>query len=111
MIIDFTIKNYRSFKEASTLSLVAEPLKNDGIAISTTAFDDNILPVAGIFGQNAGGKSNVIKAFAYMISSILNANPTSSPINRHPLLQPFLLNANSSKEPTHFEISLWDKAA
>lgn len=109
MIIDFTIKNYRSFKEASTLSLVAEPLKNEGIAISATAFGDNILPVAGIFGQNAGGKSNVIKAFVYMISSILNANPTSSPINRHPLLQPFLLNTNSSKELTHFEISLWDK--
>jgi AAA15 family ATPase/GTPase len=62
MIVDFTIKNYRSFKEASSLSLLAEPLKNDGIAISTTAFGDDILPVAGIFGQNAGGKSNVINS-------------------------------------------------
>ncbi len=109
MIIDFTIKNYRSFKEASSLSLLAEPLKNDGIAISTTAFGDNILPVSGIFGQNAGGKSNVIKALVYTVSSILNANPTNFPINKHPLLQPFLLNTNSSKEPMHFEISLWDK--
>ncbi len=109
MIIDFTIKNYRSFKEASSLSLLAEPLKDDGIAISTTAFGDNILPVAGIFGQNAGGKSNVIKALVCMVSSILNANPTNFPINKHPLLQPFLLNTNSSKEPIHFEISLWDE--
>lgn len=109
MIIDFTIKNYRSFKEASSLSLLAEPLKNDGIAISTTAFGDNVLPVAGIFGQNAGGKSNAIKALVYTVSSILNANPTNFPINKHPLLQPFLLNSNSSKEPMHFEISLWDK--
>lgn len=109
MIIDFTIKNYRSFKEASSLSMLAEPLKNDGIAISTTAFGDNVLPVAGIFGQNAGGKSNVIKALVYTVSSILNTNPTNFPINKHPLLQPFLLNTNSSKEPMHFEISLWDK--
>lgn len=109
MIIDFTIKNYRSFKEASSLSLLAEPLKNDGIAISTTAFGDNILPVSGIFGQNAGGKSNVIKALVYTVSSILNANTTNFPINKHPLLQPFLLDTNSSKEPVHFEISLWDK--
>lgn len=109
MIIDFTIKNYRSFKEASSLSLLAEPLKNDGIAISTTAFGDNILPVSGIFGQNAGGKSNVIKALVYTVSSILNASTTNFPINKHPLLQPFLLDTNSSKEPMHFEISLWDK--
>ena len=109
MIIEFTIKNYRSFKEVSSLSLLAEPLKNDGIAISTTAFGDNILPVSGIFGQNAGGKSNVIKALVYMVSSILNASPTNFPINKHPLLQPFLLNTKSSKDPIHFEISLWDK--
>lgn len=109
MIIDFTIKNYRSFKEVSSLSLLAEPLKNDGIAISTTGFGDNILPVAGIFGQNAGGKSNVIKAFIYIISAILNTNHINSPINRHPLLQPFLLNTHSGKRPIHFEIAFWDK--
>ena len=73
MIIDFTIKNYRSFKEAASISLLAEPLKNDGIAISTTDFKDDILPVAGIFGQNAGGKSNFIKALLYMKNSMLNA--------------------------------------
>lgn len=108
MIIDFTIKNYRSFKETSSLSLLAEPLKNDGIAISTTAFGDSVLPVAGIFGQNAGGKSNVIKALAFMVYSILNTNHINAPINKHPLLQPFLLNENSRKEPVHFEIALWD---
>lgn len=109
MIIDFTIKNYRSFKDASSLSLLAEErLKNDGIAISKTAFDDDVLPVAGIFGQNAGGKSNVIKGLAYMTQAILNTNHINAPINKHPLLQPFLLNKSSVKEPIHFEITFWD---
>ena len=109
MIIDFTIKNYRSFKEAASISLLAEPLKNDGIAISTTDFKDDILPVAGIFGQNAGGKSNIIRALSYMIDSMLNTDHIGSPINKNPLLQPFLLNANNSNQPIHFELSLWDK--
>jgi|GEM_PF-2963862 hypothetical protein len=109
MIIDFTIKNYRSFKKTASISLSAEPLKNDGIAISTTDFKDDILPVAGIFGQNAGGKSNIIKALSYMTDSMLNADHIGSPINKNPLLQPFLLNANNSNQPIHFELSLWDK--
>ncbi|MBF1039940.1 MAG: ATP-binding protein [Candidatus Nanosynbacter sp.] len=109
MIIDFTIKNYRSFKKTASISLLAEPLKNDGIAISTTDFKDDILPVAGIFGQNAGGKSNIIKALSYMTDSMLNADHIGSPINKNPLLQPFLLNANNSNQPIHFELSLWDK--
>ena len=109
MIIDFTIKNYRSFKETASISLLAEPLKNDGIAISTTDFKDDILPVAGIFGQNAGGKSNIIKALSCMIDSMLNTDHVGSPINRHPLLQPFLLNTDNSSQPIHFELSLWDK--
>ena len=109
MIIDFTIKNYRSFKKTASISLLAEPLKNDGIAISTTDFKDDILPVAGIFGQNAGGKSNIIKALSYMTDSMLNADHIGSPINKNPLLQPFLLNANNSNQPIYFELSLWDK--
>lgn len=109
MIIDFTIKNYRSFKEASSLSLVAEGLKNDGISIRETGFKDNLLPVVGIFGQNAGGKSNIIKAFAYMQNAVLNADYINAPVNKHPLLQPFLLNKSSHSEPIHFELSLWDE--
>lgn len=109
MIIDFTIKNYRSFKEASSLSLVAEGLKNDGIAIQETTFQDNILPVVGIFGQNAGGKSNIIKALAYMQAAMLNADYINAPVNKHPLLQPFLLNKASHDKAIHFEVSLWDK--
>ncbi|MDK2898868.1 MAG: hypothetical protein PWQ10_55 [Patescibacteria group bacterium] len=108
MIIDFTIKNYRSFKEASSLSLIAEALKDEGVAISQTEFGDNVLPVVGIFGQNAGGKSNIIKALAYMQGSMLNSNYINAPINKHPLLQPFLLSQETQKKPIHFEISMWD---
>lgn len=109
MIIDFTIKNYRSFKEVSSLSLLAESLKNNGIAIHETTLNDSILPSVGIFGKNAGGKSNIIKAVRYMQAAMLNADYINTPINKHPFLQPFLLNKKTQKEPIHFEISLFDK--
>ncbi len=109
MLIDFTVKNYRSFKEAATLSLAAQPLKNDGIAIYSTEFGHKILPAAGIYGANASGKSNILKGLSYAILAVLNSNNAAFPITKHPLLQPFMLDRQTQKEPVHFEISLWDK--
>jgi AAA15 family ATPase/GTPase len=84
MLIDFTVENYRSIKEPVTLSAVAsrrqQPLvKNDSptdsdrrrhvipdaeIAppFSVPGRDFDLLPVLGIFGANASGKSNVLRA-------------------------------------------------
>ena len=108
MLLELTVENYRSFKELSTLSLLAEPLKNDGIAIKTTTMGDSILPTVGIFGQNAGGKSNLYKALSVMANSIWNINPIVLPIGNQPFLQPFALSVESRTKPIHLEIVLWD---
>ena len=69
MFIDFTVENYRSIKEPVTLSAVAQTHganeQDNKIAepFSYPARKLGILPVLGIFGANASGKSNVINAF------------------------------------------------
>ncbi|PJD97624.1 MAG: hypothetical protein CK425_03080 [Parachlamydia sp.] len=92
----------------ATLSLEAEPLKIEESSLISTEFKGDLLPLAGIFGHNASGKSNVIKALAYMQWAMLNSDYLNQPTTRSPLLQPFLLNVETSKEPSFFQIVLWD---
>ncbi len=108
MIIEFSVKNFRSFRELATLSLEAEPLKTGKSNLYSTEFKTKLLPSAGIFGHNASGKSNLVKALAYMQWAILNSDYLNQPTTKSPLLQPFLLNLESCKAPSFFQIVLWD---
>lgn len=108
MIIEFSTKNFRSFKELATLSLEAESFKTGESSLISTDFKLDLLPTVGIFGHNASGKSNLIKALAYMQWAMLNSDYLNQPTPNSPLLQPFLLNIKSCKEPSFFQIVLWD---
>ncbi len=108
MIIEFSIKNFSSFRELTTLSLEAESLKTGKGCLISTDFNLDLLPVIGIFGHNASGKSNLIKALAYMQWAMLNSDYLNQPTTKSPLLQPFLLHVESCKEPSFFQIVLWD---
>ena len=64
---DFSFGNFRSFKEIQTLSLSKAPLTSTkDIALESThtfKYKDNaFLKTKAIYGANASGKSNVIKA-------------------------------------------------
>lgn len=108
MIIEFSTKNFRSFKELVTLSLEAESLKTGKEGLISTEFKTALLPAIGVFGHNASGKSNLIKALAYMQWAMLNSDYLNQPTTKFPFLQPFLLNVESSNEPSFFQIVLWD---
>lgn len=78
MLVNFRFKNFRSFYEETEISL--EATKDDDMReINTFFVDENTMPKdenellksAVIFGGNASGKSNVIKALAYMKNVIL----------------------------------------
>jgi hypothetical protein len=61
MLLSFRFSNHRSFRDEQQLNLV--PIYD------SESESENQLPavsVAGIFGANASGKSNLIDAFAYM---------------------------------------------
>lgn len=108
MITEFSVKNFRSFRELATLSLEAAPLKTGKSSLISTDMKMELLPSVGIFGHNASGKSNLIKALAYMQWAMLNSDYLNQPTTKSPLLQPFLLNPDSRKEPSFFQIVLWD---
>lgn len=108
MIIEFSTKNFRSFRELATLSLEADSLKTGKDCLISNEGGVDLLPVIGIFGHNASGKSNIVKALAYMQWAMLNSDYLNQPTTKLPLLQPFLLNVHSVDEPSFFQIVLWD---
>ena len=102
----FRARNYRSIKEEQELSLVASSLKDSPEAVTQVeGLGLGLVRVAAIYGANASGKSNVIKALAYMSSAVQNSQrqwPPEGPIPR----EPFLLDPQSKLDPSSFEVDL-----
>lgn len=101
MLVNFTFKNYRSFKNEMTLSMEAASIQELSDAVVKSC-EEKLLPVAVMYGANSSGKSNVLKALKAMRDVLLNSvrlNP-----NDRLDAEPFSLDLTSSEEPTSFEI-------
>ena len=65
-----------------------------------------VLPVAGVFGANGSGKSNVLKVMHDMRTLVLRSFRHGDPEGGIADRRPFLLDHIARKEPTRFEIDL-----
>lgn len=84
MLISFSVSNFRSFGEEQTLNMVASNKLSDHpnhcVAIPGTV--NSAVRTAVIYGANAAGKSNLIKAMAYaqeLITGTYRSIPPASP--------------------------------
>jgi len=106
VLIRFRAGNFRSLKDEQELSLVASSLKDSPEAVTPVeGLDLGLVRAAAIYGANASGKSNVVKALAYMSSAVQNSQrnwPPEGPIPR----EPFLLDPQSKVDPSSFEVDL-----
>jgi|DewCreStandDraft_4_1066084.scaffolds.fasta_scaffold00072_146 hypothetical protein len=108
MLIQFTVGNFRSFKECVTLSMVAAKLnaRDPQLDINNTfRVNDELtlLTSAGIYGANASGKSNLIEAIRFMRHYVLTSSRESQadePIDT----VPFKLDAQTEHAPSYFEV-------
>lgn len=103
MLVNFTFKNFRSFRDEMTLSMEAASIQELAGSVVPAA-DENLLPVAVMYGANSSGKSNVLKALRAMRDVLLN----SVKLNPKDKLdaEPFCLNMTSGDEPTSLKFSL-----
>lgn len=66
MLISFTLENWMSFAEEATLTLVPSRERNHKERISVIPeYKLRLSPIAAIYGANASGKSNFIKALKF----------------------------------------------
>lgn len=106
MLIEFSVTNYRSIRETQTLSLAASRYYK-GLE-ETNCFDSGVtgltklLRTIAVYGPNAGGKSNLIKALHFMRAFVLasHSHQEGQKIN----VAPFLLATQTRSEASEFEV-------
>lgn len=80
MLIEFSVSNFRSFRERQTFSMVAAPrLKSRGNVFNPLVKGEKLPPllkIAAIYGPNASGKSNLLKALN-VVKTIVGAKPST----------------------------------
>jgi uncharacterized protein len=108
MLIEFRVKNFRSLRDEQVLSLVASTDKTlvDTHTLKTgLKAAPHLLKSAVVYGANASGKSNLIKALQYMRGVVLES-AALQPAQTYDRLSPFKLDAESSGLPTEFEVTV-----
>ncbi len=101
MILEFSVTNFLSFKEKTTLSLIgnsSNDLEDNYIVLN----DKKILKTLGIYGANASGKSNLFKILTNVIIMLRGSN--NADINAKLLITPFKFDKNLINKPSEFEI-------
>ncbi|AMM26780.1 AAA family ATPase [Variovorax sp. PAMC 28711] len=106
MLIEFRVTNFRSLRDEQVLSLVAskdKTLQDTHTAATGLKAAPHVLRSAVIYGANASGKSNLIKALQYM-RGVVAESATIQP-NQSFAVQAFRLDQASGEAPTEFEIT------
>jgi predicted ATPase len=110
MLTSFSVENFLSFKDRMEFSMVAESrdksLPDNIMAVKLKSKEEpsvNLLKTAVIYGSNASGKTNILKAIREFCRFVSTAvQNTGRPI---PFV-PFALDLACASRPSTFEISL-----
>lgn len=109
MLLGFRAENVRSFRDEFEISLLATKLSDlDAVReISWRAGGKTlgVLPVAGVFGANASGKSGLLRAMSDMRGYVLHSFRRGNPTGGFPR-EPFALGSEHAGRPSRFEIDL-----
>lgn len=104
MLLEFSVENYRSFRDRQTLSMAPDEGKKEEAGHTIEADGKyKALRSAIIYGANASGKSNLMKAMQALRNLVL------SPADRAPdkafeEYEPFLFNPRAASAPASFEL-------
>lgn len=104
MLLQFTVGNFKSFKDKATLSLEAttDDWREDDNVATVANPDLRLVKAAAIYGPNAGGKSNLIKAMRQFRRLILDSSKDTQKGEPIPIT-PFRLQSATEEAPTFFE--------
>jgi uncharacterized protein len=102
MLLNFRVSNFLSIKDEQEFSFLRNSAPISSQSGSRKAWDESVGTVAGIFGANASGKSNVLKAIEFMRQAVRNSYRTWATSDEMPI-SPFALTSRSKNIPSLFE--------
>ena len=110
MLVEFTVRNYRSFRDRFTWSMEPEERlseRDDAVNEANLMPTDHgpLLRVAAVYGANASGKTNLIRALWELRGHVLGS-ATDSQAGAGFYFRGFRLDPMKAAEPTELEVVL-----
>ncbi|HKM06639.1 MAG TPA: AAA family ATPase, partial [Sphaerochaeta sp.] len=107
MILQYSVKNFKVFKETATISFIASNYDKTTREIENVQFiaekDLRVLRSAVVYGANAAGKTKLFESLAFFKRFIINSSKEGQQ-GQSIDVQPFLLSEATEHEPSEFEI-------
>jgi uncharacterized protein len=105
MLIEFRVANHRSLRDEQVLTMEAGRVGDEADPRPRPGFghSERLLTVAGLYGANASGKSNVLAALAFMRGAVVFSHRSWEPDEGVPRA-PFAWGPKKS-EPSLFEVT------
>ena len=105
MLIEFSVENFRSIRDQASLTLVADSAKERRTTHTVEVAVGSARPItllrsAAIYGANASGKTNLLRALETMQRVVLRS---ASELEALPVV-PFRFDTASEAKPTTFEV-------
>lgn len=105
MLLSFSVANFKSFRDEQVLDLTAEAIKPAFSWLENAAVpvgkEEKALRVKAIYGANASGKSNLIKALRTMLTiSLFSARKTGLTTR----IDGFGFSTSMQNQPSRFEL-------
>jgi len=107
MLLQFSVRNFRTFKDKASLSLIAsnydkETRAHDNIAEDTT-YNFRILRSAVIYGSNASGKSKFLEALMFMRHFAITSSKETQKGDKIPV-ESFKFSVETENDASEFEV-------
>lgn len=106
MIKSVSIQNFRSIKDLITLDFSKSNRKKGELSNYISISNTDIATTTVIYGANASGKSNLLRAFKALEYLILNSSKFSPGEKLGPF-EPFRLISGCDKKPVKFELDFF----
>jgi len=106
MLVEFRVKNFRCFNEEQVLSLVASK-RDEAHPDNLIAGDKfNLVKTAAVYGANASGKSNLVRAIHFTESFVRDSATKMNLGDKIQGLVPFRLDPAARGTPSSFELTI-----
>lgn len=103
MLVEFTLSNWKSFRDEVTFSMLASRERQHGNRIyKSNRHKLRVLPIAAIFGGNASGKTNFVKALEFAKQFVVHGTRPNQSIP----VEPFSLDPASREKPIQMVFEL-----
>ena len=101
MLVQFSFKNFKLFQEEALIDFLPAPIHEHSDSLLRDPADgERLLPLMGIYGPNAGGKSTVLHALSCLTGLVTGSVSLSSGLPRVSCLN----KPGFHRKPTEFDV-------